>query len=340
MAAVRSRACVTALLFAAAGCSAADSNAHDAGAASHASRDAGRDAALSDASRHVKLRTVAFALPPVATREVSRGSDGDPVYGEIKPLDGASVCVAQRREAFAAMQPFEPVDPPICAKSVAAQPLQLEGVPANSDLVITVEYEGLRPLAVTGQTGDNDVEVHWLSGYSLMLFKQGAFDAWLESPPPAAQDHGVVLTAAADFWVGGGHARPELVKSTDLYAGNAGVAAAYMPDLHETIEPAGGGAAIETKTLSRWRALSLPAGNTIFKFTIANQHLKNCGDLEYDGLPAATDGSLELPVLAGHDHVAAVECLCSGDSATDELLDLGTCSFASRAAADADAGAP
>src|SRR5262249_3757008 len=80
------RSARAAALLALAGCSGSDSKAtvRDAGDNGHSGLSSSRDAAP-----RVKPRTVAIELPPVATREVSQGPDGAPVYGEITQLDDA-----------------------------------------------------------------------------------------------------------------------------------------------------------------------------------------------------------------------------------------------------------
>jgi hypothetical protein len=58
------------------------------------------------------------------------------------------------------------------------------------------------------------------------------------------------------------------------------------------------------------------------------------------GLQAAGTDVVDLPLVAGHDHLLAVLCTCGNGPGDGELLDLATCTFAPAGAADADAGGP
>src|SRR5262245_48638624 len=91
------------------GCADSTLTAKDAGRRDDAGAERDRDAgarAAPDAggSRglRVKPRIVTVELPPIASRSITAGPDGGPVYGPIVPLDGAKVCVVRRRDAFAA----------------------------------------------------------------------------------------------------------------------------------------------------------------------------------------------------------------------------------------------
>lgn len=327
------RACTAALLLACAGCSddsdsGSKSKASDAGAA-HGERDA----ANHDVGRRVKERLVSLDLSPIATREVSNGADGNPVFGKVQPLDGAKVCVKQRREAFAVFEPFEELKPPRCAKSAAGRAVHIENVPAKSDLIVTVEYEGLRPVALNEQTSDYDGSGGWPPPFSVILLKPGAIDPWLESAPADGEDSAHVMFGAAIWWTGPGQAKPEVLPVHDVFFGSAS-GWDFLPNVSELIKPASG-APIETKSTSRFRFTSLPAGSA--RVNISNTHGLNCVAPAGFGLSAATDGTLELPVIPGHDHYLGWLCGCAGASDSAELIDLRTCAFAP---GDTDAGQP
>jgi hypothetical protein len=49
----------------------------------------------------VKERFVTIGIARFMTREITEGPDGKPAYGEIEPLDGADVCIVERRDAVA-----------------------------------------------------------------------------------------------------------------------------------------------------------------------------------------------------------------------------------------------
>jgi hypothetical protein len=327
----RMRGCLIAALLALTGCADSTLTAKDAG---QRVPDAGPDG-----GQRVKLRTVVVNLPPIATRTISAGPDGAPVYGEIVPLDGAKACIVQRREAFAVFEPFEELDEPVCATSVAGQVVRIVGVPANSDLLISIEHEGKRPLALANRSGDGELISGWLPVFSLIMLEQGASDAWLEPATPAAEDHGTVAVGASSWWIeGSGQAEADVVAARDVFFGITKSFALIDQGVDLTVTPSGGGDPIALQSLDRFQFLSLPAGSARIEYSTDNRHLSCGGAAEKLGLTAG-QGILELPVLPGHDSAGGPLCECRGDSNEDELLDLAACSFASDLGDD-DAGAP
>ena len=327
---------LTALLLTLAGCADSTVSSHDGGA----------QQSTPDSGSRVNERKVAIDLIRFATRDVTEGPDGEPAFGELEPLDGADVCIVQRREAFAVFKPFEPVEPPICTKSVAGEIARIEGAPANSDLLITVSYPGLRPSVLTSRTGDVDVpEPAPALNYSIPLLKKGVFDRWLEPEPAPAPGQGLVIVAAATS------ADPALVPSSaafepvELLLGTTIPGNRGTTEVDFTIRPAGAATAIELRSLERFRFMSLPAGSARCGYSTDNEHLA-ChptgmvipGTGELFGLPADLD-ALELPVLAGHDHWLGVDCTCLPGPHDGDLIDLASCRSAP-GSTDEDAGAP
>jgi hypothetical protein len=339
---------IAAFLLACAGCSdsssdpkldsGSHSNARDAGGAEH-------DAGKPDAGRRVKERFVAIDLARITTREISKGDDGEAVYGPMKPLPGADVCVVQSRKAFAVGEPFEPLDSPICVKSVADELVHMPKVPANSDLIITVEHAGFQPWVLTERTGNYDVGgPGWAvnPAYALPLVKEGALDPWLESKPKPGLDDGLVAVGAAMRWMGDGPARPELLKPSEALTGHVDTIAPGV--IQVSVEPAGASSFEMTTVAQHLTFVSLPGGDARFKFKTDNEHL-SCASTggtsgELLGLPAEGKDTLELPVLADHIHFVGVLCNCANGPGDGELLDLPTCTFAPADASDADAGQP
>jgi hypothetical protein len=328
-------------LGAAAGCSDSTLTARDAG-----DRDANAP------PRRVNERKVAIELARFEMREVSEGADGEPVFGAFEPLDGVDVCIEQRREAFADGEPFEPLEPPICVKSVAGEIVRIEGVPTNSDLVITAEYQGLQPWVLTSRTGERDVSPpHWAMAFRFPMVQPGALDPWLEPASSEAPHHGHALFAAilvVDPTLV--PARPGVyeegvgamvISSGPLPAGNRSTGGVSF-----TVQTAGDGEPIETlSSATRWFAL--PEGIVRAEFR-TNSDRMNCFatgqappfgvGAELLGLPAGAN-ALELPVLAGHLQSAIVHCTCMPEPGDGELIDLPSCTFAP-ADDDADAGQP
>jgi hypothetical protein len=324
------------MLFGIGGCGSSKSVASDAGTSGHNKGDAAAAATSPDAGKRVKPRLVGIDLNPIAGREVTTGPDGEPVFGPVQPLDGAKICVVQRRDAFQVFQPFEKVEPPICGTSVAGQNVHVSDAPANSDLVLTIEHEGYRGLVVTARTGDNDTPAGWPQFFSVILLRPGALAPWIEGGSPGASDEATVLVGAGSWWTGPGVAKPNVLAGGDVFFSEGADGFAVAPGLHAVIEPTGGGMTIETTTISRFRVFSLPLGSARVQIGTDNPHL-GCSPTPYAGLSTADTDSLEVPVLSGHEHWAGMLCSCGGDSANDELLDLPTCKIAS-GNSDADAG--
>jgi hypothetical protein len=254
------------------------------------------------------------------------------------------VCVKQQRQAFDLFEPFEQVDPPICIKTVAGQRASLEGAPANSDLVLTAEYEGLRPVAFTSRTGDYDTMLP--PGYEALfwvLLEPGAVDPWIERVPEPGDRDGLVTIRDTVRWIGSGPvARPEILFSGDsLWGGGGGPGDAGA--LRVRIEPAGGADLFEVDIAATTELsfVSLPEGSARVDFINDNERLR-CTHIDSGGvagLPAGVE-AIEVPVLAGHDHLAGFACTCANGPGDGELLDLAACTFAPGEAADADAGQP
>jgi hypothetical protein len=330
------------LLLAATGCSDSTLTARDAG---------GGDA--NAPPRRVNERKVAIELAQIATREVSEGEDGEPEFGPADLLPGADVCVRQRRDAFDFYEPFEPLEPPICVKNVETGGIvRIEDVPSNSDLVITVDYQGLQPYVLTSRTGARDVgPPHWAAtGCWIPLLQPGALDPWIERTSSEA-DHGHAqfraIVVVDPTLV---PARPGVYEDgtgdTVLGCGPLQAGARVTDAVSFSVQPAGDSESIETRSsATRWFAL--PEGIARAEFRTDSDRM-NCvpsgqapgfptgGELL--GLPSGTN-ELELPVLAGHLQGISLHCTCMPGPGDGELIDLRSCTFAP-ADDDADAGQP
>jgi hypothetical protein len=317
------------------------------GAHSRGKLDAGdADASTTDAGRRVKERTVAIDVVQAATRDVRVGADGNPEFGEMVPLVGADVCAVQRRDAYAEFEPFEPIAHPPCTKTVGNDVAHLAGVPANSDVIVTIEYEGLQPIAVDYRTGDFDLpSPGWemfvgkdgRRAFALMLFKPGAFDRWAD-PEPAQPGQGTVLIGAKTYWSGSGPARAEALEGQDI--GNGVLDGLGAAQVKLVIEPAGNAPTLTTTTAVSGTHLSLPAGSARIRFINDDRGLPLELIAGAAGLKTTEPDTIELPVLPGHDQPMALMFSCAPGPDDGELVDLQACTFAPAAAAAADAGQP
>lgn len=328
-----------------AACSDASSDPSPAEPSEHPAPDAGDpdagepDAADADAGPRTLERTVRLDLPGFATRALRAGPAGELVYGDVELLDGVETCIVQQRAAFDLFAPFVPLAEPLCVHSQRGQFARIEGAPANSDLLLTSEHEGLMPMGFVTRTGDfgSLQPPGWaVAGFSAMFLQAAATDPWIEPVPAAGANQGLVLIWAGSLWSGEGNARPEALQGRETFFGRVG-GVAWGLTLHVVIEPAGGGDVIETTTRDTPRFVRVPEGSARIRFSTDDPHL-NCRPTELNGLPTQGADTFELPVLAGYSHAIGVVCMCAAAPDDGELLDLGACSFAP-GDTDEDAGA-
>lgn len=292
--------------------------------ASDASTDAGADATVLG-----KARTVTLELGEVVHRELVEDADGYFIEGEVTPLAGAEVCVTQRRDAFHNFEPFEDL-PPTCETSAAGESVLLPGMPANSDLVITIAAEGYAPSLQPRRTDERDVPLpSWASGLITPLLLPDEADPWIEPEPARDESAGLVGVYAYMGWVGpypqlppGGYnplATPPLV----------GIALAQGVDVH--VESLDGEVSIDLVTMrERPRFLSLPAGTYRARFSHPS---RDCVPAAiWTGLsptlPTDRRDTIEVIVLAGHVTYAAFDCFCAPEREGQAVTDLPTCTLA------------
>lgn len=130
-----------------------------------------------------KPGTVSIEVPVVVHRSVEQGPDGDFEWGETEPIDDAETCVIERRDAYAIFEPYEPLDDPICVTTPAGGTPRLSGIPANSDLTITVSKDGYFPVAYTLRVEASDTLLDPdLSAYRTVLFDRDQADLFMPTP--------------------------------------------------------------------------------------------------------------------------------------------------------------
>jgi hypothetical protein len=281
------------------------------------------------AERRVKERTVSIELFPIAHRELIEGADGAVSFAPFTPIGGARVCLARRRAAFALFERFEEVAPDerICATSEEEKAVRLSGLPANSDLVLTVTKEGYVPATFTFRTDEHDVELpQFWSAYMTMMRLENR-DRWLEPEPvPHADDSrvGIAVNFGAIFYPG---EIPPL--GAEQAAAVAQVGFTHSEGATVRIEPTGSSEEFVVMTRRERPAfVSLPEGS--YRVIADDPRAGACIPISVGdrflpwGLPADQPNVLELPALAGHTAVAAFYCPC--DYGPDErLVDLATC---------------
>jgi hypothetical protein len=281
----------------------------------------GRDAAV-----RVKERLVAIELPPVARRTVRPGPDGEFVYGEFELLDGATSCIVRRRKAFATFQPFEELAPAdqICKTTGAGDVVRLEGVPASSDLVISVTKDGFLPASLTFRVETLDVAVPpYFGSVRTPLFEPGQTDPWLE-PSTGEGETGTAMLSATMVVYSANEGANEGIGYDGIVPTWATTEGAHLT---LTLEGATNATPIELDTLAeRPLFLELPAGSYRVHATHPRARCEPVAGGGYTpwGLLADGPNEHELPVLEGHAADLHLACWCF-PKADQVLLDFPSC---------------
>jgi len=269
--------------------------------------------------RRVKPRTVSIELFRTTAREVEHQPGGS----APTDLDGVEVCAAKQRPAFASFEPFIDLDPPLCATSVAGQTVRLSGVPANSDIVITLAKDGYRAATITFRTDAYDVAAPAWGGVSHALAPDGAVVPWLEPEPRASPGDAIVDIWASAVWAG-----------ADFVPGEPDgvINVVHAQDVSVEIEDVEGRSLGKFSTV-RERSLfvSLPEGSYAFRFSHPRMNIRAVGataQFLIAGLSTATLDTIEVPVLAGHRASAVVDALCWAPRWDQGIEDLATCTLA------------
>jgi hypothetical protein len=297
--------------------------------------DGGTQADASAGARQVPERTVRIGLLRVAEHGLLRARDGSVGYGDPIPLAGVEVCVAERRDAYASFEPFEPLARPICAISVAGETVHLETVPANSDLVITYRKEGYQPLTTTFRTDEHDVAVAtWTDNdeYFVPMLPEDAAEPWIEPEPARDAVDGLlaIWVMVTGEWTEG-YSEPSFGSDEDPGVGQA-------EGVRAQVEDAGRSPVVELQTRrDRPLFVSVPAGEYAVKFAHDIGAVVPFGVQElqmFSGLPTASPDTIEVPVRQGALGLAGLELYCPLPSDSRAFADLATCTLEA-----ADAGA-
>jgi hypothetical protein len=284
--------------------------------------------------RKVKARTVSIGLFKTGEWDISPASDGSFEEREATDMGGVEVCVAQRRPAFASFQPFEVLDPPTpCTTSKEGEEVQLEGVPADADLIITLTKEGYQSGMFTFRTDDRDQGAPLIgTGTRTSLVRSAALDAWLESDSPPSSDHGVVGIYAGMIWTGATPVLGEPFSGLPPFVNYT-----LAEDVSVAIEGVDGGRVgkMDGSRIAEWTTLrerqrwvALAPGLYRFRFSHPRLNLEPALLLQHythNGFPTDTSDTIEVPVLAGYLQSAGMNALCAAPVWGQEVEDLATC---------------
>jgi hypothetical protein len=280
------------------------------------------------AARRGGERTVGIGVLRVGERVLKRAADGSVRYAEVTLVGGVEVCVALRREAFASFKPFAPLEPEaICAVNTAGETAYLDGVPANSDLIITYTKSGYTPTVTTFRTDEFDVAVpSWADNgaYFVPLVREHAADPWLEPAPVPGDADGLVaiwVTGNGDWGHGEGAAQ---------FAADPDPGASQAEAVVEIEDGAGAFVAEFQMLRDRPRFVPLREGVYALRFSHRTMELVPFGVQEQFmimGLPTADYRTVEVPVLAGRLTLATIELYCPLPSDGRKFVDLPTCTL-------------
>jgi hypothetical protein len=296
------------------------------------------DASARETGPGVKPYYVKIEVLPVATREVSRTEDGQLLWGELMPLEGADVCVKYIRPAFASFTPFEALREPRCAKSVGVEPVVIGGVPSNSDLIVTIAKDGYMPIAQTARTSERDhVRPDGWYPIRTVARRTGVFDPWLEGELTPEAGLGEFFALMGDW---NSHAHPR-VPGGDQPFSQPLQGFAFARDGTLRVEQASpqvergaiAAPAVEPFDLEmlaeRPRYVPLPSG--IYRVTAEHPraHCRASGvEASYvvTGFWTAEPNVLEMPLLAGYTSGSIHLCDCPFGPG-DVLADLSSCTI-------------
>lgn len=291
----------------------------------------------SDAGARTKPRTVSFQLLRTGERALTTDASGAVSYAPVKSLGGVEVCVSKRRSAFALLQPFEPLTPPICVTDAPGKPVRLQGVPANSDLLVTHTKAGYRPLLTTFRTDEFNVAIPaWADNamYFTPLLRNEA-SLPVEAAPPAKAADGLLaiwVDAIGDYGTGPAGA---------LFGSEGDPGTAQADKVNVTITDANAKSIVSLRTRrDRPLFVSLPAGSYRLHFTHPLMELAPAGIQEQFmtlGLPMDTPNDIEVVVAGDHLTLASIDGFCPLPvNPRRGFTDIASCTIE----ADADAGAP
>jgi hypothetical protein len=284
------------------------------------------------------VRTVKVTFWPFWALPMNDGGFETP-----EPLGGVNVCVAKKRPYGAGFDAFVDVNGP-CTTTIASATAKVvlggvpgNGVPGNSELVITASRDGYQPRAFAVTTGAWDLDVtavpETVDNYVFNLVPLGEGSSLFPHNVTEAPGLGTLIVSSNDVEANNGsftgNSLGDAVVSVDPAKGNGPFyfyGGKWIPGSTKTVPggvPNTGGMAMNVSAGAMF--VNLPEGE--YDVTVSQPNAF-CGNpygratnaaygyvaLLNDGAPR---GTLRAPVLAGYTTAVAAECGClaSHDSA-------------------------
>jgi hypothetical protein len=284
-----------------------------------------------DPTGRVKPRLVSVEMPPVVHRQHEIGADGELRWLEPEPLEDVETCAIERRDAYAVFQPYEPLEPPICVTAPAGKYVTLAGLPANSDLTITVSKPDYLPIAMSYRVEAEDVAIAaaFRAFMVTTLLEEGEADLFAPAEALEGRSEGapgmLVFEPVTSLLVP--HA-PYPPGATLFDYGSD-----WLPadDLTLTLVPEQEDDGATWDIGGRPVLAGLDAGIYRARFEQQRMYCEPRGStFGYTGFGLSTDviGELELRVLPEHVTSGGVVCSCFPPSPDAVLLDAARCEFA------------
>jgi hypothetical protein len=257
------------------------------------------------------------------------------------PLSDVESCVIERRDAFASFAPYEPLDEPLCVTTSDNEIPTLSGIPANSDLTITVSKPGYLPAVMSHRVLNTDllydVNVSFLATV-LLTEQQGELFVPALEPTDSSASAGKTNAGQKNTergWMTIEVSIQQLGFSSptsggeSLSTGLPVFLAAHDANVSLSSEL---DATTQDFVLSGTQhLLELPAA--IYRAQVTHPRAAPCEPLGLPvsslmwGLSTDTAGEIELRVLPGHVSALSSVCACAPPSLDSVVVDGPACLF-------------
>jgi hypothetical protein len=261
------------------------------------------------------------------------------------PLEGVEVCLKKARPRMGTWEDFVETDGP-CTTSRGGEPIALEGVPTDSELLVTATKDGYWPSVVAAMTSQWSTDVTRGSVPTAANQLLARDSAW--PGPRPTEDDGVVSVVLVSVLpydaapLGGAALALAPGPFTGPLYGDGRTfdldAVRTLPGL-PTNPWALAGLVWENVRPGSWTVFSdIPPGDHVLHVEHPTAGCESWGLFSGDRVYgySASRNEIRVPVLAGHTGVVLGICECSGEDR--QSLDAATCQ--PRAPALPDAGAP